>query len=188
MIRALKNWLGRFRDRANQANRVEEPPSTGPKAIELSPSQREQVELRFGEFLSDSTAIYTHVRSRAARADALPLYFDWTAFMALRLDGVVVWVPYEDEPIEVEVIQEEWIRNVGLSQGTKLHPDLPFLAPPRPADAIACSSCDGTGKVKRPPGFEHLSEIVCTCGGLGWLPRNATWSLEPPFSSNSQAI
>ena len=171
MITALTSWLGRLRNRPRNAAKTKEP-TTRLEPIELSPSERERVELKFGEFLADSTAIYTHARRRAALAHALPLYFDWSAFIALRFDGVVVWVPYDDEPFEIEVIQEEWIRNLGLFQGTKLHPDLPFLVPPRPADAIACSGCGGTGKVRFPPGSEHLSgRIICTCGGLGWLPR-----------------
>jgi hypothetical protein len=143
--------------------------------IDLSPAQRQEVERKIAEFLADWSSIYSYVRGAAARAKALPLYFDWTAFMALRPDGQVVWVPYEDEPGDTELVQEERIRNLGLFQGVKnLHPDLDFLEPVRPPDAIDCSGCRGTGKLSFGPGYEHLSHtVLCSCGGLGWLPRSA---------------
>jgi hypothetical protein len=173
MIKVLKSWLGRLRNRARKPANAEELLPTRLEPIELSPSQRDQVEMALAEFLGDSTAICAHARGRAARANALPLYFDWTAFIALRLDGQVVWVPYDDEPLEIEVVQEEWIRNLGLFRGAKLHPDLAFLVPTRPEDAIDCPDCGGTGKLTFPAGSEHLSEkIGCHCGGGGWLPRN----------------
>jgi hypothetical protein len=150
-----------------EAARAEGPSPTGLAPIELSPTQWDQVEITLADFLTDSTSIYAYARGRAARAYALPLFFDWTAFMALRLDGQVVWVPYDDEPFEIEVLQDERLRNLGLFQGTKLHPDLAFLIPRRPADAIDCPDCRGTGKLT------HLSvRILCSCGGVGWLPRN----------------
>jgi hypothetical protein len=95
--------------------------------------------------------------------------------MALRPDGQVVWVPYEGEPGNVEIVQEERIRNMGLFQGVKnLHPDLDFLEPLPPPDAIDCSDCRGTGKLSFGPGYEQLSHtVLCSCGGLGWLPRSA---------------
>ncbi len=90
--------------------------------------------------------------------------------MALRLDGQIVWVPYDDEPGDVEVVREQRLRNLGLFQGTRLHPDLHFLLPPRPTRAIDCPDCRGTGKLRFPQGSEHLTDkLVCFCGGIGWL-------------------
>jgi hypothetical protein len=172
-IDVWKRWLGRGRNRMKEAARAKGPSPTGLAPIELSPTQWDQVEMTLAGFLVDSTSICAHARGRAGRAYALPLCFEWTAFMALRLDGRVVSVPYEDEPGEIEVIEDERLRNLGLFQGTKRHPDLAFLIPRRPADAVDCPDCGGTGKLTFPSGSEHLSErILCSCGGVGWLPRN----------------
>jgi hypothetical protein len=146
-------------------------PGTVPEPIHLTPSQWQQVESRIAEFIADSTSLHAHAFGAVERLNALPLYFDWTAFMALLPDGQIVWVPYDQEPGDIEVVQEERVRNMGLFQGTKLHPEAQFLVPPKPHDAIDCPDCRGTGKPPFPEGFEHLSEgLVCYCGGIGWLP------------------
>src|ERR1022692_819827 len=121
----LKSLLRLFRVPGSRraVNRRNRLPVTEPEPIHLSPSQREQIEKRIGEFIADSSSIYAHAHAHAAiaRINALPLCFDWTAFIALRLDGQIVWVPYDDEPGEVEIIREERLRNLGLFRGTKLH-------------------------------------------------------------------
>jgi len=166
MIEVLKSWLGRLRNRTKEAPEAEEPSPTRLKPIELSPSQRERVQRRMAEFLEDSAPIQAHARRAAARAQALPLFLgDWFGVIALRLDGEVIWVPDEGEPGDIKVIQDERFRNLGLFQGTKLHPDLAFLVPTRPVDAIDCPTCGGMGKLK------FHENVICSCGGLGWLPR-----------------
>jgi hypothetical protein len=156
---------------ARKANRRDRRPLKDPKPIALSASQREQVEKRIAEFIKDSTSVYAHAHRAIARVNALPLFFDWTAFMALRLDGHIAWIPYDDEPAEVEVIKDERLRNLGLFRGTKLHPELPFLMPSRPPNATDCPDCRGTGKLAFPEVANHLAEtVICSCGGIGWLP------------------
>jgi hypothetical protein len=136
MIKALTNWLGRLRNPAGKLIEVKEPTTTRRGPIEFSPSQREQVERRLAEFLEDSAAIYEHARRAAVRSQALPLFLgDWTGVIAPRLNGEVIWVPDEGEPGDIEVIEDERLRNLGLFQGTKLHPNLAFLVPEPPPDA-----------------------------------------------------
>jgi hypothetical protein len=149
-------------------------PVKAPEPIHLCPSQRQQIERRIAEFIGDSSAFGAHAWARGAIAslNALPLLFDWTAFITLLPDGQIVWVPYDNEPGDIEVVQEERVRNTGLFQATKLHPELQFLLPPKPPDAIDCPDCRGTGRLKFPQGSEHLADkLVCFCGGLGWLPH-----------------
>jgi hypothetical protein len=150
--------------------RVQPTPSV-PGPIDLTPSQWDQVERRIDEFIEESPSNRPDVRKAVARLDVLPLFFDWTAFMALGPDGLVVWVPYDNEPGDVEPVHEEQVRNMGLFQGARLHPGLAFLVPSRPTDAIDCPVCGGTGRVTFPEGRKHLSDvIICSCGGLGWTP------------------
>jgi hypothetical protein len=73
-------------------------PVKAPEPINLTPSQRRQVDRRIAEYIGDSSAIGAHAWARGAveRLNALPLLFDWTAFMALLPDGQIVWVPYDN--------------------------------------------------------------------------------------------
>jgi hypothetical protein len=148
-------------------------PVTVPEPIHLTRFQQEQIQRRIAEFIADSSASEAHAWARGAveRLNALPLLFDWTAFMALLPDGQIVWVPYDGEPGDVELVQKERDRNSGLFRGTRLHPELQFLLPTRPSDAIDCPDCRGTGRLKFPQGSQHLADkLVCACGGIGWLP------------------
>jgi hypothetical protein len=143
-----------------------------PKPIDLSPAQQALIETRIAEFISDSSSVHAHAFAAIARVHALPLYFEWTAFMALRRDGQIVWVPYDDEPGDVEIVREERLRNLGLFQGTRLHRELYFLLPRRPPGAFDCPECRGTGKVFAVGMSQNLADkLICSCGGIGWLPH-----------------
>jgi len=174
MIRAFLRLLGVLHRRTSEAANVEELATLELKPLDLSPSERALVEWKIFEFIENPPSDCARYRDAVARANALPLYFDWTAWMALCPDGQVVWVPYDDERGPVEKVRDECTRNVGLFRGTKLHPELLFLAPKKPVDAIECPGCRGTGKIMFEQGYVQLSEkLVCTCGGSGWLPRSA---------------
>jgi hypothetical protein len=100
--------------------------------------------------------------------------------MAIRPDGQVIWIDY-DEPHRVRPVEDDRERNLGLFQGSRRDPDLGFLVPPRPPDAVDCTDCKGTGRPAFPKGYEHLAEkVVCSCGGLGWLPVSSASPARPP--------
>jgi hypothetical protein len=44
-------------------------------------------------------------------------------------------------------------------------PDIRGLAPRRGAESKVCPGCKGTGRLPDVP-----ENIVCACGGLGWIP------------------
>lgn len=174
ILKPLLALLGMSGRRANkQARAMDQLSQMEPRPIDLSASQREQIERRIAEFIEDPTSVHADTHEVIARLNALPLLFDWTGFMALRLDGQIIWVPYEDEPGDVEVVREERLRNLGLFRGITLHPDLQFLLPQRPTGAIDCPDCRGTGKLTLPHGCERLADsVLCSCGGVGWLPHS----------------
>src|SRR4051812_20507913 len=103
------------------------------RQLELTPEQRDLIERKISEFVRGEA--HEDCRKAAQSAHALPLYLDWTACMALRPDGEVIWIEY-DEPHQVRPIEDERERNLGLFQGGRRDPDLGFLAPARPPDAI----------------------------------------------------
>jgi hypothetical protein len=135
--------------------------------LELTPEQRTLIERKITELIQGEPP--DPFRTHAAKANALPVLRAWTACMALRPDGVIVWM--DDDVQEPQIVEDARARNVGLLHASRIDPELAFLAPARPADAIACPDCKGTGRLAFPAGFEHLSRTVdCSCGGLGWVP------------------
>jgi hypothetical protein len=148
------------------------------KRVELTTEQRDLIERKIAEFVRGEA--FEDCRKAAGSAHALPLYLDWTACMALRPDGELIWIDY-DEPHQVRPVEDEPERNLGLFQGSRRDPDLRFLVPPRPPDALECPVCKGTGRLTFPEGHEHLAErVVCSCGGLGWLPPSSASPVRPP--------
>ena len=138
------------------------------RPVDLTPEQRGLIERKITEFVRGEA--YEDCRKAAAAAHALPLCLDWTACMALRPDGQIIWIDYE-EPHRVRLVEDERERNLGFFQGSRRDPDLGFLVPARPPDAIECPDCKGMGRLTFQKGYEQLAEtIVCSCGGLGWLP------------------
>jgi len=109
--------------------------------------------------------------------DALPLYADWVGGVALRSDGELVGFLW-DEPQSIKVEADPHLRFLAVVEGSKDYAELSCLAPIRSADDRDCPLCDGTGRV---PGLEEagieLKNILCYCGGAGWLPRNVP---DPP--------
>lgn len=86
----------------------------------------------------------------------------------IRADGEIVFFLWEI-PGDLQIETDPRLRNMAVFQGAQRFPELAILIPPRPADAITCGSCHGTGiPPDIPPKLLHL--IACYCGGLGWLP------------------
>ena len=108
----------------------------------------------------------------APKALALPLVADWSGYYGLLEDASVVFVPY-DEPQAGRPELDARIRNMALFQGARRYPELSALVPTRGADDETCSSCGGSGHYPVPAGIEPGS-IICFCGGLGWIPRDAS--------------
>jgi len=109
-----------------------------------------------------------YLKHYATLYNLLPIYPDWTHCYGLRADGTVFLFSTEDEEKTIHVETDERLRNFALFMGSKKYPELKSLAPVRSADAIDCPFCKGLGKIEV-PGIGP-DNIVCYCGGLGWLP------------------
>lgn len=68
---------------------------------------------------------------------------------------------------------EDRLHLMALAVGTERYPWLAELLPPRPADAIDCGSCGGSGSVGvgAPPGGGFLCQA---CDALGWRRNPAS--------------
>jgi len=112
---------------------------------------------------------YPWEQSIARQYDALPLYGDMGGSLALRPDLEIIAIP--DDPRErMHVETDPLWRTVALVRGSKRFPQLAELIPKRPSDADTCPSCNGTG-IFTIPEMPALKNLGCSCGGLGWLPK-----------------
>jgi hypothetical protein len=113
----------------------------------------------------------------AAQYRLLPLYLDWVGFVGLRADGELLFVSW-DPPHEPEVVRESHLRRAALVRGAEEFTELASLRPVRTADAIDCPHCGGTGRptVEGRPVPEN---ILCFCGGLGWIFKEEAESPKP---------
>jgi hypothetical protein len=140
------------------------------RRFEPTPEQRTTIEGKIVESIDGDPNILA--RRICTEAHALPLLFDFTAIMAIRPDGELVWI--DEDVSRVRLVEDERERTIGLFQGSLRDPDLGFLVPPRPADAVDCPDCRGTGRFPFKEGSEHLADrVICYCGGIGWLPTNS---------------
>jgi hypothetical protein len=92
---------------------------------------------------------------------------DMGGCVALRPDGNVVSFLW-DEPHGLKVQNDVLWRNRALYQGSRKYPELTVLVPARPPEAEDCPQCGGSGtpRLALEAGIENL---VCSCGGLGWV-------------------
>jgi hypothetical protein len=103
------------------------------------------------------------------RHNVLPLHMDMGGCGALRPDGEIVEWTWDD-PSGPAIDRDPTSRQATLFQGAVKYPSLRVLLPVRPAGAIECSGCKGTGRFILPD-LEPSDSIICRCGGAGWLPE-----------------
>lgn len=104
----------------------------------------------------------------ASRHRVLPLFNDFMGCWALEMDGQLVFCAWE-APETMAPVSDRAVDGTGahvaLALGSTRFPALAAIRPVRPADAVPCTTCDGAGRLAGVP-----ANVVCACGGLGWLP------------------
>ncbi|HEY7545099.1 MAG TPA: hypothetical protein VID27_09465 [Blastocatellia bacterium] len=130
----------------------------------------EQIEERLKNFVAESKEDPLSLRAHATRFNALPLCVDWGKCWAVRTDGEVIVFTHEEAEPCAEAECDERMRNVALYQGSLTYPELETLVPARPDDAKDCPYCAAKGF---DPSSLEEKNIVCYCGGLGWIPASA---------------
>ena len=68
--------------------------------------------------------------------------------------------------VDHQLVEVVFIR-ASLVRAAALDAEMKTLIPKPPVESIICDMCDGTGII-RVPGLAG-SNIVCQCGGFGWL-------------------
>lgn len=135
--------------------------------MSIEPTLREQIKTRLEDYIADPLHDALNLRVLATRFEALPLCIDWEKCWALRPNGRVVVFAHDSEKPELREEDDPRLINVALFQGSITYPEIKPLVPSRPADAKDCPYCLAKGI--EPDNLE-LQNIVCYCGGLGWVP------------------
>lgn len=135
-------------------------------------SMRGAIETRIAEFLAAGDPKLKWVRPAVRRHAFLPLYVGWIATLGIRPDGSFVRWDHEDDDGSVKPLSDAYLQRLAICEGAKMYPELHALRPERPANAVTCDRCGGTGQIRGVP------QIICECGGVGWLipgePRSPT--------------
>jgi len=124
------------------------------------------------QYIAERAKTHPEIAAFVETLDALPLYVDSGGGVALRSDGELIGFLWE-EPQSITVEMNPHLRFLAIVTGSEDYGELACLAPVRGADDRDCPLCDGSGRV---PGLEesgiNVKNVICYCGGTGWLPRN----------------
>jgi hypothetical protein len=133
----------------------------------ISDELSDEISLILNDYLTGTLTEKLGLRLIASKINALPLYVDMGGVFAIRANGEIVSISWDEE--QVVVVEDERVRNVVLFQGSRRYPRLVGLAPIKTQNSHVCPYCHGSGTDPVSANL-GLDNIVCYCGGLGWIP------------------
>ena len=119
------------------------------------------IERHIAEFLASDDERLEWVRGAVRTHHFLPLHLGWVTTLGVCPDGSLIRWDHEDAPEAVTAVDDPFLTRWALGVGCSKFPDLRQLLPERPARAVSCNVCGGDGEVG--------PDLLCKCGGLGWL-------------------
>jgi hypothetical protein len=122
------------------------------------------IDLALTRYLASDDPQFSDVRTWARYHHALPLIVDMGGCIALRPTGELISFDWDNEK-EATLDVGPYNTHIARGVGSRKYPEIDGLAPVRPAQAKTCPLCGGSGSPE--PG---ASNVVCRCGGLGWVP------------------
>ncbi|MBK7746221.1 MAG: hypothetical protein IPI39_03095 [Candidatus Obscuribacter sp.] len=137
--------------------------------MHLTEEQKQILRQAYGDYLAGPAdpVMDFDMRDLSAKFELLPMLYDFGYCLAIKLDGQIVAMPWEP-PHALEDESDARTIRVILAQGARKYPTLECLVPQRPAEAVDCAKCNGTGRcVPEVPSV--YDNFICFCGGLGWL-------------------
>jgi hypothetical protein len=132
---------------------------------------RTDVERALDAYLREPGGDPAEVVAAARTYQLLPIWKDFGGCILLRPDGELLSFGWET-PTQLEPIPDDApdraIVHAARGWASRTFPEVRGLRPERRADSKTCPGCKGTGHLEGVP-----SNIVCACGGLGWMPTEA---------------
>ena len=107
-----------------------------------------------------------HWRDHPRPPGLWPVTNSFESVLAVTATGDVVGSEFTDFRTRHSVTdprERNWI----LFEASQRYPELRHLCPVRQPGDLTCAQCAGTGKLPLP---SELDNLVCGCGGLGWVP------------------
>ena len=140
----------------------------------LSADHRARLGRLLNHFLEDDSPAARALQHVARELAVLPITDDRDRDFGVRLsDGRVVSFN-RTEPYDLRVVNVPNAELALLAHAWIRFPELAPLVPLRPADAIDCPACKGSGVC---PHNEQLLGVSCYCGGVGWTYRDG-WTVK----------
>jgi hypothetical protein len=141
--------------------------------VSLTPAQRDVVAFLIAEALRDPTDLENRwakaapsVRRHAEKGQ-LVLLQNWTQTTVITADGEILVIDTENDAPDRPATAPE--QHLGLFRGIRHYPELLSLLPTRPSTSRTCPDCLGTGVHRAILSNPQLRNIICTCGGAGWI-------------------
>jgi hypothetical protein len=129
---------------------------------------RDLLEHLLAEVLTSERKLHPHWASLARRNRVLPVFGDFMGFWVIAMDGRLGFISDDAQGVVVPISDgplERHSAHVALAQAAITYEELAPFVPPRPPTALTCTACDGRGLMS--PAYPN---IICECGGAGWLP------------------
>jgi len=135
----------------------------------LSADHKARLRRSLNLFLEDDSPRARALRRVATELAVLPITDDRDRDFGIRLsDGRVVSFT-RTEPYDVRLVDVPNAALALLAHAWTRFPELAPLVPLRPAEAVDCPSCNGSGVLRH---GEAPSGFSCYCGGVGWSYRD----------------
>lgn len=133
----------------------------------LTQVQKSQIARMISELDSFPDFAGRQIVSQSQKYWILPCLLTGGGWYGLTPDGTIKSIGWElqDEPEEEG---DRRLCNTVLYQATLRYPELELELPVKRESDRTCPHCNGTG---RDPYSETIENLVCYCGGLGWIPQ-----------------
>jgi len=124
---------------------------------------RQAIEKHIAEFLTANDSNLQWIKAVVNEHNFLPLYIGWVSTFGIRPDGSFIRMDEDGPSKNIQPLQDSFWQRMAICQGVKKYPELESLLPVKPAEAVTCGACGGSGQLGSDPKY------VCECGGTGWV-------------------
>jgi len=126
----------------------------------------ERIAEQIRAIVASTPTVGGHIDNEAAKYGGVAVMGTIGAVWLLRPDGTI-WEVDDDFGRPLVPVPPEW-HHAAVACGAERYPWLADLVPPRPADAIPCSTCHGRGKLRTAARPNEAGVLCPQCYARGW--------------------